>query len=96
MAKKKKQKEEVIDFTKPENISKEQLDSLQDVVNKINKAQLQMGIFTTNIHQLSHHVAGLNDELVLMQNSLEKEYGTMDIDILSGALKYPENGKVNS
>ena len=78
MAKKTKKAE------KPTKITNEQLDGLQAVVNEINKAQMQIGIFQTNIHQLLHHIAGKNDELTLIKEGFEKEYGTSDINILDG------------
>ena len=78
---------------KPEKITNEQLDKVQHVINSINKAQMQIGAFQTNIHQLLHHIAGKNDELTLIQNELEKEYGTNDINILDGTINY--NGKTN-
>ena len=79
MAKRKTKKAE-----KPTKITNEELDSLQSVVNEINKAQMQIGIFQTNIHQLLHHIAGKNDELTLIKEGFEKEYGTSDINILDG------------
>ncbi len=57
MAKKTKKAE------KPTKITNKQLDGLQAVVNEINKAQMQIGIFQTNRHQLLHHIASKNDEL---------------------------------
>ena len=78
---------------KPEKISNEHLDKLQKIVNAINKAQMQVGIFQTNIHTLLHHIAGKNDELLLMQDEIEKEYGTTDINILDGTINH--DGKTN-
>ena len=75
---------------KPEKISNEHLNKLQAVVNDINRCQMQIGALHTNIHTLLHHVAGKNDELVVMQNSFEKEYGTIDINILDGKINYDE------
>ena len=43
-----------------------------------------------------HGVAGLRDELTLLQNEFEKEYGTFDVNINDGTINYPkENGEVN-
>jgi len=88
MAKRKTKKAE-----KPTKISNEHLDKLQTIVNSINKAQMQIGVFQTNIHTLLHHVAGKNDELLLMQDEIEKEYGTTDINILDGTIN--QDGKTN-
>jgi hypothetical protein len=37
----------------------------------------------------------LQDELKLIQSELEKDYGTADVSIEDGTIKYPENGEVN-
>ena len=75
---------------KPKKINLDHLDKLQGVVNEINKAQMQIGIFQTNIHSLLHHIAGKNDELTFIKTELEKEYGTSDINILDGTINYDE------
>ncbi len=86
MAKRKTKKAE-----KPTKITNEQLNKLQTVVNGINKAQMQIGVFQTNIHQLLHHIAGKNDELLLMQEEIEKQYGTTDVSIIDGTINYETN-----
>ena len=48
-------------------------------------------------HQALHFIAGVNDELSLLQGELKKQYGTDDINIQDGTINYPEeNGQVNS
>ena len=91
----KKVKEEVIDFTKPEKITDEQLKKVQDSVNNINRAQLEIGAMELKKHEMMHHIAGLRDALTLLQSEFEKEYGTFDINIQDGTINYPENGEVN-
>ena len=78
---------------KPEKITNEQLDRLQKSVNTISKAQLQIGVFQTNIHQLLHNIAGLNDRLVLLQEEFNEQYGTSDVNIDDGKINY--NGETN-
>ena len=85
MAKQKTKKVE-----KPSKITNEELDKLQKSVNTINKTQMQIGMFQTNIHQLLHHIAGLNDELKLIQDDFQKKYNTIDINILDGTINYNE------
>ena len=81
---------------KPEKITKEQLERVQNTVNGVNRAQLEIGSMEVKKHELMHNVAGLRDELALLQTELEKEYGTFDINIQDGTINYPkENGKVN-
>ena len=75
---------------KPTKINKEQLDKLQNTINLLNRAQMQIGVLHTNIHQLTHHVADTNDKLTLMQSEFEKEYGTYDINISDGTINYEQ------
>jgi alanyl-tRNA synthetase len=93
---KKQKEEEVIDFTKPEKITDAQLKKVQDTVNNINRAQLEIGHMEIRKHEMMHQVAGLRDELALLQKEFETEYGTFDINIQDGVINYPkENGEVN-
>ena len=81
---------------KPEKITDEQLTKVQNTVNSINRAQLEIGSMEVKKHELMHSVAGLRDELTLLQNEFEKEYGTFDININDGTINYTkENGEVN-
>ena len=95
MAKTKK-KEKVIDLKpKAEKITDEQLKKVQDTVNSINRSQLEIGSIELRKHEMMHNIAGLRDELTLLQKEFEKEYGTFDINIQNGTINYPENGEVN-
>ena len=98
MAKRKTPKtEKVIDLTpKAEKITEEQLKKVQNSVNAINRAQLELGSMELRKHEMMHHIAGLRDELTLLQGEFEKEYGTFDINIQDGTINYPpENGETN-
>ena len=81
---------------KPEKVTNEQLQKVQTAINEINKFQLEIGSIEAKKHQLLHHVAGLRDELTVLQTEFEKDYGTYDIDIATGTINYPkENGKAD-
>jgi len=75
---------------KSEKVTNEELNELQNLINNINRAQMQIGMLQTNIHQLLHHIAGKNDELSLMQSNFKKDYGSDDINITDGTIKYNE------
>jgi len=82
---------------KPEKITDEQLNKVQGAVNNINKFQLEVGSMEVKKHELMHHVAGLRDELTVLQGEFEKDYGTYDVNIQDGTINYPkENGETNS
>ena len=97
MAKTKEKKEKLVDLKpKAEKVTKEQLEKIQSIVDRINQAQMNIGQLESRKHQLLHMIAGVNDELVLLQGELEKEYGTNDVNIQDGTINYPkENGGVN-
>ena len=81
---------------KPEKITDEQLKKVQDTVNSMNRSQLEIGSMELRKHDLLHGIAGLRDELTLLQKEFEKEYGTFDVDIQTGTINYPkENGEAN-
>ena len=80
---------------KPEKITDEQLTKVQDTVNGINRAQLEIGSMELKKHEMMHNIVGLRDQLTVLQNEFEKDYGTFDINIQDGTINYPENGEVN-
>ena len=89
-------KEKVVDLKpKAEKITEEQLKKVQDTVNSMNRSQLEVGSMELRKHDLLHGIAGLRDQLTVLQKEFEEEYGTFDINIEDGTIKYPENGEVN-
>ena len=80
---------------KPEKITDEQLKKVQDTVNNINRAQLEIGSIELKKHEMMHQIAGLRDELTLLQTEFDKEYGTFDINIQDGTINYTENGEAD-
>tara|TARA_R110002073_G_scaffold11677_1_gene52819 strand:+ start:607 stop:915 length:309 start_codon:yes stop_codon:yes gene_type:complete len=80
---------------KPEKITDEQLKKVQDTVNSINRAQLEIGSVELKKHEMMHQIAGLRDELTLLQTEFDKEYGTFDINIQDGTINYPDNGETD-
>ena len=90
-------KEKVVDLKpKAEKITDEQLKKVQETVNNINRYQLEIGTMEVKKHQFMHSVAELKDELVVLQDEFQKEYGTFDINIQDGTINYPkENGEAN-
>ena len=42
-----------------------------------------------------HGISGYRKQLVSLQKELEKEYGTLDININDGTINYEEDGKAD-
>jgi|TARA_R100001224_G_scaffold101068_1_gene72512 hypothetical protein len=87
-------KEKLVDL-KPEKITDEQLNKIQTIVSNINKTQMEIGRFETQKHLLSHQVFKFQEELKVLQVELEEQYGTVNINIEDGRIKYEENGEAN-
>jgi len=80
---------------KPEKVTDEQLTKIQNLVNKVNQTQMDIGQLETRKHQALHFLAGVNDELTLLQEELKKEYKTDDVNIQTGVINYPEDVKAD-
>jgi len=81
---------------KPEKVNEAQLKKIQEIVDKINRTQMNVGQLESRKHQALHFLAGMNDELTLVQEELQKDYGTNDINIQDGTINYEkENGEAN-
>ena len=81
---------------KPEKITDEQLKKVQDVINDINKAQIEVGQMETKKHAIMHHISALQEAVGEIREEFEGEYGTADVNIQDGVINYPkENGEAN-
>ena len=57
---------------KPEKITDEQLQKVQDTVNNINRAQLEIGSMELKKHEIMHNISSLRDGLTAYKLSLKK------------------------
>ena len=104
MAKTKKvKKEKVVDLKpRPEKVTDEQLTQIQNAVSGVSNHQVEIGRMETRKHQLLHNLSQIQDQLTLLQEELQKEYNTIDINIETGDINYPpenpnppQNGETN-
>jgi len=80
---------------RPKNISKEQLQGLQGLVQQLNAIQVEIGRLETRKHTLNHDFSRLQESLQEENIALRKEYGEVNINIQDGAITYPEDEQVN-
>ena len=81
---------------KPEKITDEQLKGVQDLINNINRSQMELGQMETKKHAILHNVSMLQEGVGKIRDTFEKEYGTADVDIQTGIINYPtENGEAD-
>ena len=90
MAKRKTPKAEKIVDLKPkaEKVTEEQLTKVQNIVNTINRAQMDLGMMETRKHQVLHSITVMQDELSVMHVEFNEQYGTSDINIQDGTINY--------
>ena len=81
---------------KPEKVTDDQLKRIQETVSVINRAHSEIGTLETKKHALMHQVSASQEVLHTLQTELEKEYGTVDININDGTINYKEDGEANS
>jgi len=86
--------EKVVDL-KPQNITKEELESLQTTINALNKIQLEIGNLETRKHTMLHQITGLQTQLQTMQKTFEEVYGKVDINVTDGSIRYIEDEQTN-
>tara|TARA_Y100000004_G_scaffold194120_1_gene258016 strand:+ start:1823 stop:2131 length:309 start_codon:yes stop_codon:yes gene_type:complete len=89
-------KEEVVDLKpKVDKISKEDLTELQQVVNAVNGIQFNIGKMESQKHKLLHDLASAHDKIILLQDKLEKEYGSYDVNLEDGTINWPQEPSKN-
>jgi hypothetical protein len=65
-------------------IKEEQLDKIKDQQKKINKILNEVGYIESAKHGLLHELAVVNQEVEEFKAELEKEYGSINIDLEKG------------
>jgi|TARA_R100000084_G_scaffold107205_2_gene66724 hypothetical protein len=87
-------KEKLVDLkTKVEKISDEHLKDIQEKVNVVNNLQYNIGKVEAQKHNLLHELALAQNKIIEMQDVLQKEYGTNDINIADGTINWKEDEK---
>lgn len=74
-------------------IEKQELESLQEKVNKINSLQVQIGGLEAQKHELLHAIGTANTELSVIQSELSEKYGDVSVDMKTGEIKQNEPNK---
>tara|TARA_B100000035_G_scaffold159427_1_gene135909 strand:+ start:241 stop:528 length:288 start_codon:yes stop_codon:yes gene_type:complete len=93
-----KRKTPKVDLTpRAEKITKEQLEKLQGIARSMDQMQLDLGIMETRKHSILHMIASSQNMLKELEQEFVKEYGTADINLADGTIKYNEddNNKTN-
>jgi hypothetical protein len=76
---------------KPTSITAEELKNLQELINTINRAQLELGGLETRKHALAHQALALQGQVSELQKGFEETYGKVDINLTDGTISYKED-----
>lgn len=91
-----KSKKKVIDL-KPEKVSEEQLQELQQVVSGVNKLQFDVGANEVMKQRILQALFQGTDKLSALQDAFKKEYGSNEVDIQTGVINYvSDDGSSNT
>ena len=73
-------------------ITDEELKSVQDKVNKINQAQMQVGGLEVQKNVALETLKGLQMDLQVIQKDLEEKYGKVSVNLTDGTIsEIPED-----
>ena len=78
---------------KKEKVSEKDLTSLQNVVNKINALQFNVGKIESQKHNMLHDLAMTQDKVVMMQDQLMDRYGSYDVNLDDGTINWPKESE---
>ena len=78
---------------KPEFISDTHLESMKRLVNAISSMQYNIGKLEQQKHTLLHNLSLTQDRIGVFQDTLQKEYGTFDVNIADGVINYTDVAK---
>jgi hypothetical protein len=76
---------------KVQEIKKEELTELQDLVKNFNQHQLKLGELEIEKHQVLHGASKIQEDLQKFQDGLREEYGDITININDGSFEKIEN-----
>jgi len=65
-------------------ITEEQLEKIKEQNQKLENVVVEIGILESRKHGLLHQVAELNKVLEEYKSELEKEYGKISVDLVTG------------
>ena len=80
---------------KATSITAEELKNLQELINTVNRAQLELGGLESKKHSLAHQVLALQGKVAEMQKGFEETYGKVDINVTDGTISYREDEQAN-
>ena len=82
-------------LSKPEKVTNEELNKIQNLISTANKAQVDLGSIEIQKHNILHQVEAMQSSITVFRNEMKKTYGTDDIDIQNGVINYNKDEQTN-
>lgn len=76
---------------RPEKISEEQLGKLQHAIKSVSTLQAEIGGIEMRKHEALHSMMNWQGFLRELQKEFKEAYGTDDVNVLDGTIKYNDN-----
>jgi len=87
-------KEKTVDL-KPQKITDAELEKIQSIISNINQFNMEIGRLETAKHKILHQASITDDALKAVQDELKEKYGTVNVNVTDGRIKYEEDGEAN-
>jgi len=78
-----------------EKITDQQLKRMQQAVSGINRVKVELGAIEIQKHGLLHSINEMQSLLQELQQEFTKDYGTTNVNIQDGSIKYEEDGEAD-
>ena len=79
-----------------EKISKKHLEEIQNKIKSIDSIYFELGKLEGQKHSMLHMIANHQQDLNSMEKELIKEYGTSNVNVVDGTIKYNEENDNNT
>ena len=78
-------------LSKPEKITNEELNKIQNLIDSANGVQMQVGKIAVQKHFMLSQIHVIQNQITSFREELKKNYGTDDVNIETGEINYNKN-----
>ena len=82
-------------LSKPERVTNEELNKIQNLIDSANRAQMQVGTIEVQKNNILNQISIIQNQIASFRNEVRKNYGTDDIDIQTGEINYNKDEQTN-
>ena len=82
-------------LSKPEKVTNEELNKIQNLISTANRAQMQVGAMEIQKNDLLNRVNAVQSQIAVFRNEIQKSYGTDDVNVQTGEINYNKNEQTN-